>query len=180
MTAGMPELGDLERLTANLRRFSEDTQRRAAQFQQVADSLGETSVTEHGESGAVRATVSASGALTDLELTERARELPATQLASAIMGCVQRAQARIADRAQQIVDETVSDDSPQAAHIAQNIVAGFRDRFPAPAAPATAEPAENAPDVGTLAERSEDDQPGPRRAPSPEEDDTGERGPFLS
>lgn len=177
MTAGTPEFDDVARMSARLQQFSVDTQRRAEQFQQVSAALAESSVREQAEGGAISVTVSSSGSLTGLQLTDRAREMPAERLAAAILGCVQRAQAGIADRAQQIVAETVRDDSPQASQIADSIVATFRNNFPPPAETTAAEPQQHAPDVGGLAERHDADRSTPDRRPPPEDDE--EPGGFL-
>jgi hypothetical protein len=51
-----------------------------------------------------------------------------SEVAAQVMACVQRAQARIADRVQDIVAQAVPADD----ETGQHIVSSFRDRFPEP------------------------------------------------
>lgn len=137
------------------------------------------SVTEKSRNGAVRATVAASGALIDLVLTNRVHQMAPAEIASQVTACVQRAQARIADRVQQVVQDLVPGEDPAG----RAVVASFRDRFPEPPPPL--------PDSGPTQMRfgppHDDDPPAVRpaavpRRPRPradDEDDGDFAGPIL-
>jgi DNA-binding protein YbaB len=99
----------------------------ARRYQELQDRIARLSITEASRDGAVRVTVSATGVLTDLVLTERRPDLPLAQVGAQIMACVRRAQARIPDLMRQTMRDTVGPADPAA----QLILADARQRFPA-------------------------------------------------
>ena len=129
MTTGAPMFGgDLESTRARLRELAAHAEQRTQQFAQVRDQIEGITVTEQSTSGAVRVTVQSSGVLTDLTLTDAISRMRPDQVAAEVMGCIRKAQSRIADRVTTVVDENVPSDDPAA----RRIVEGFREQFPAP------------------------------------------------
>ncbi|WFE99835.1 YbaB/EbfC family nucleoid-associated protein [Micromonospora sp. WMMD964] len=78
--------------------------------------------------GAVRVTVAASGALTDLRLDDRVQRMRGSELASIIMATVARAQAGLTDQVIVAVHDTVGIDSETGRAVADT----FAKRFPKP------------------------------------------------
>lgn len=122
---------DLRAATERIQQFSEEAQRRAVQFQEVAEQAERASVTEQSDDRSITVTVASSGALTDLQMTNRIREQDASRTAAEVVRLVQLAQSRIVDQVQSIVDNTV-DDSELSQQVSQNVVDSFRQRFPSP------------------------------------------------
>jgi DNA-binding protein YbaB len=104
----------------------------ARRYGALSERLARTSATETSRDGVVRVTVSADGSLTELVLAEPRQPLPMHDLAAQIMGCVQRARARIPDLIAQAMADTVGHDEST-----DLVLADARTRFP----PAPAEPA---------------------------------------
>ncbi|GDY32302.1 YbaB/EbfC family nucleoid-associated protein [Gandjariella thermophila] len=170
---------DPEAVTRMLDDITAQARQRHQQFAMVRQKIEAVTVTERSPDGVVRATVNSGGALTGLALTDRARQLSPNEIAARVLACVQRAQARIAERVRDIVAETVPGDDPAAA----KIVAGFRGRFPEPPADAgtRTEPAAEI-RLGELAqEPPAPPKPAPRRqgAPSDDGDDDWAHRSFL-
>lgn len=79
--------------------------------------------------GAVRVTVAASGALTNLRLDDRVQRMRGSELASIIMATVARAQAGLTDQVIVAVHDTVGTDSETGRAVTDT----FARRFPQPA-----------------------------------------------
>lgn len=94
----------------------------------LADRVAALAASAAGRDGAIRVTVNSSGAVTALELEDRARERPAADLATDILGTIRRAQAGLVEQAREAVEETVGADSDTG----QAVLDGFVQRFPAP------------------------------------------------
>ncbi|MDG4839858.1 YbaB/EbfC family nucleoid-associated protein [Micromonospora sp. WMMD967] len=82
-----------------------------------------------GADGAIRVTVAASGALTDLRMDDRVQRMRGSELASIIMATVARAQAGLTDQVIVAVHDTVGIDSETGRTVADT----FAKRFPKPA-----------------------------------------------
>lgn len=117
---------DPTKAAEELEKWAAGLEKKAVGYNRLQQRLDETSVTAVGRDGAIRVTVDANGVPTQLELSERARELPAGQLAAEIMDCMRRAQARLREQVRGMVADTVPvDDEP-----ARNLVAQYEQRFP--------------------------------------------------
>lgn len=90
----------------------------------------ELSITESSGDGTIRVTVSASGLLTDLVLRERWNPVPLPELATEIMDCLQRAQARIPELLRQAVVDTVGPNDPAAQLLLDDARRRFGDQAP--------------------------------------------------
>jgi DNA-binding protein YbaB len=117
----------------------EETERRveqwAAQFAAKADryqlmqaEIARVSATESSADGAVQVTVDSGGVITDLVLSDRASQVRPQQLSAQIMDTMRRAQSRLTDRVQQVMQSTVGDDEATV----QAVVANYEQRFPEP------------------------------------------------
>jgi len=100
----------------------------ARQYRELQDRLARLTLTETSRDRTVAVTVSASGVLTDLTLTERGQPRPLAQIAAEVMDCVRRAQARIPVLLQTTMADVGTADDPAA----RQIVAVARSRFPPP------------------------------------------------
>ena len=97
-------------------------------YQELHDRLARLSIVESPPDGTVQVTLSVTGVLTGLVLRERGRPRPLAQVASEIMDCVRRAQARIPALLEHSLAATVGTHDPAA----QLIVADAKTRFPEP------------------------------------------------
>lgn len=113
----------------------------AGRYQELQRRLAGLAITESSRDGTVRVTVSTTGLLTDLVLTDRWQPVPLAQVAVQVMACVRQAQARIPELVRQAMAETVGAQDPAA----QAILARTRERFPAAPPNGAAPPAGAAP-----------------------------------
>ncbi|MEU5695092.1 YbaB/EbfC family nucleoid-associated protein [Actinosynnema sp. NPDC020468] len=111
----------------DLRGLAETLQRQAARYGELQGRLDRTAVSAASPDDAVRVTVDASGAPTAIAFTERFRALDTEAMAALVLATVRQAQVRLRDRVAELTAETVGDDAP-----GQDIVAGYRTRFPDP------------------------------------------------
>lgn len=132
---------------AELDRAAERAAQRIQRFAAVRAKIVELSVTEAAAGGAIRATVSSTGALTNVELAGRAARLTANEAVAQLVACVQRAQARIADHVAALMRAELGDDPA-----IEPIVSDYRQRFPAPPPPAPSRPAPSHPAAPTPAD----------------------------
>ncbi len=150
---------DPTKAAEELEKWAAGLEKKARGYTQLQERLDETSVTAAVRQGAIVVTVDSNGVPTRLELTERARELPAGQLAEEIMGCMRQAQARLREQVRALVADTVpADDEP-----ARNLVGQYERRFPGVI---DEEPDEDDDRIGELADEHADDR-APREAPRP-------------
>ena len=134
----------------------------ARRTQNLRDRVAGIRVTETSPDGVVRVTVSASGVVTDLVLTDR-RNLPLAYVGTQIMDCIRRAQARLPDLVRQAMLETVGVRDAGA----QLILDGVRQRFPDIPTDPRARVAEPPP------------PPRPRVAPGRDDEDNWGEGPIM-
>lgn len=178
--------GDVADNDHKLDQLVQQAEQRAQQFGSVRDQLAEVSNTDESTDGTVRVTVASTGALTDLSLDDSAGKRRPAELAREILRCAQRAQAGIAERAQEIVTATV----PEGGTTAEHLVETFRTRFPEPPEPESAAREAEESGLGALNEEEEAEAanrppeprpaaPRPTRRPPDDEDDSWEfRSPF--
>jgi hypothetical protein len=103
---------------------------RAVQTRQLSERVAGVSASASSSDGAVQATVSSSGVLTDLRLGEPVRAWPARRIAAEILAVLREAQSRLAARVAEVAAQTVGERSPTA----QAMVDELRQRFPRPSA----------------------------------------------
>lgn len=148
---------------------------KAQRYQNMQAQVAELSVTESSADGAVRLTVGSSGVLADLELTERAGQLPPRQLAAQIMDTMRRAQGKLSGRVADVMRASVGED----VETINSVVSSYRQRFPE-------QPDEPPPGAGHLRIGEVEDEPAHRSPPPPrrrrppdDDDDDGWDRPVL-
>lgn len=99
----------------------------AQRFDAARRAIDEVSVTEAAAGGAIVLTVDSSGIPTDLRLGDDVGRMKPDTIATEIMSCLRRAQARLAERVGAVVAGTVGDDAG-----AEAIAEEYQYRFPAP------------------------------------------------
>jgi DNA-binding protein YbaB len=93
----------------------------AADTKTMSDRLAALRVTATDDSGMVEVTVDAQGALIDLRLGRRIQRLEPDAVARTIMSTVRDARRRTAERAQQIVADTLGTESPAVRGLARQV-----------------------------------------------------------
>ncbi|MPZ86247.1 MAG: YbaB/EbfC family DNA-binding protein [Actinophytocola sp.] len=117
---------DPTKAAEELDKWAAGLEQRAQRYNELQQRLDETSATDSTQDGAIRVTVDSNGVLTQLELSERIRDLAPSQLSSEVMACMRRAQAKLRARVEDLIETTVpADDEP-----ARNLVAQYQQRFP--------------------------------------------------
>jgi hypothetical protein len=94
-----------------VRSWSAQSSTRAGATARLADRVCVLSTQASGVDGAVRVAVASNGVLTGLWLAERARDLPADDLAREILATMRRAQTALVAKVSAAVAETVGADS---------------------------------------------------------------------
>lgn len=122
---------DLGRVEQEVGRLAEEAATRADALHAVSRQVSAISITEASRDGVVRVTVDATGAVTNLEISDRSRELPGAVLASKVLTTMRTAQARISGRVADIVAESGIHDPATASAL----VSSYEQRFPEPQPP---------------------------------------------
>ncbi|MEV0153944.1 YbaB/EbfC family nucleoid-associated protein [Micromonospora sp. NPDC050686] len=99
---------------------------RAARAQALSERVAALSATADGADGAVRVTVAATGAMTDLRLDDRVLRWRADEIAAEVLAVMRRAQGRLAAKVAQATTETVGAES----ETGRAVVASYARRFP--------------------------------------------------
>jgi DNA-binding protein YbaB len=149
---------------------------KAERYQAMQARVASITVTESSGDGAVRLTVGSSGVMTDLELSDRATQQPARQLAAQIMETMRRAQGRLSGQVAEVMEASVGDDQETVAAV----VSSYQQRFPE-------QPEDDAPSVGSQQMRIGDVEPDEHQRPAPprrwrppgDDDDDGWDRPLL-
>ncbi|WP_433269618.1 YbaB/EbfC family nucleoid-associated protein [Actinosynnema sp. CS-041913] len=121
--------GDEVRTEQEIARWAAGVAAKAEQYQAVSRQVAEVNVNEVSKDGLVRLTVNAAGALQNLEISDKAREVSGASLAASIMTTMRRAQSRIAGAVAEIVTAV----GVQEPGTADALVSSYRQRFPEPA-----------------------------------------------
>lgn len=121
-------LGDgVDDIEGTLERLQERAEQRAGVAERAGQALATLTSTAESAGGAVRATVTASGRLSDLELGKETRRWAPAKVAQEILQCVRLAQARLAE----VAADTLADGSAEDP-LADYVVDRLRRDFPAP------------------------------------------------
>ena len=110
-----------------VRSWSAQVSGRAEAAAALADRLARLAASASGADRAIKVTVGSSGAVTGLELDDRVQRMSGAQLAEEILTVMRRAQAALADRVAEAVDETVGSDT----ETGRAVLDSFSQRFPA-------------------------------------------------
>ncbi|CCH28677.1 YbaB/EbfC family nucleoid-associated protein [Actinosynnema sp. NPDC047251] len=120
--------GDEVRTEQEIARWVAGVAAKAEKYQEMSRQVAEVAVAEVSKDGLVRLSVGASGALQNIEISDKAREVSGATLAASIMTTMRRAQSRIAGRVSEIVT-AVGVEEPGTADA---LVSSYRQRFPEP------------------------------------------------
>ncbi|MBF6210404.1 YbaB/EbfC family nucleoid-associated protein [Nocardia puris] len=121
----------------DLARWAENLQRTAEKYQELHGRMAAVSVTETSADNRISVTVDANGVTTAISLAPATRGMDPAAVASELMACTKRAQAKLRVQVTDMVHAAVGDDAA-----GQSIVGQYAERFPdvapeAPAAPPT-------------------------------------------
>ncbi|MFF1607764.1 YbaB/EbfC family nucleoid-associated protein [Amycolatopsis sp. NPDC058278] len=157
---------------AQVDRWVAQAKEKAQRYQAMQAAVGQVSVTESGRDGMVTVTVDSAGNVTDLQITDRVRELSGTQVATAVLTTLRRAQSRLPDRLAEVMAGTIGDDQ----QTVDTIVGNYRAKFPEPE-PEEPEPAaENVRRLGAIEETPAEPKPPPPVRRPPDDDGGGGGG----
>ncbi|MGC4861136.1 YbaB/EbfC family nucleoid-associated protein [Micromonospora sp. DT41] len=101
---------------------------RAQAAAELSERVATITASAVGADGAVRVTVAASGAVTDLQLDNRVQRMTGSELARTIMTTIARAQAGLIEQVSVAVQDTVGTDSETGRAVTDT----FARRFPGP------------------------------------------------
>ena len=107
--------------------WQEQVAENARRYGDLRDRLSRASATHTSQDGVVRVTVSADGAITDLQLADPRQPMTMPELAAQIMNCVRRARAQLPDLIARAMSETVGDGDGT-----EVVLADAHRRFPQP------------------------------------------------
>jgi DNA-binding protein YbaB len=116
---------DPDQMERRLSQWAQGFADKAEQFHAMQAQVEQIQVTESSTEGAVRVTVDASGALTDLAFTDKIRDMAPPEVAAQVMACLRRAQQQLAPLVRQAMQGTVDGEE----RLVENVVSGYRERF---------------------------------------------------
>lgn len=93
----------------------------AADTKSMSDRFQELEATARDRDGMVEVTVDSSGSVVNLRLTDQIEGVEPNALAGAIMRTIRGAKAELADRSQEIIEDTVGTESPAARAISESV-----------------------------------------------------------
>ncbi|WP_051386131.1 YbaB/EbfC family nucleoid-associated protein [Actinokineospora inagensis] len=120
--------GDGYQTEQELRRWSADIAAKAERYQSMQAEVARVTVTESSRDDVVRVTVDATGAVTDLVISDKAGEIPGAELSTLVLTTMRRAQSKISEQVAEAMQRTVGDDPQTVAAV----VGSYRERFPEP------------------------------------------------
>lgn len=115
------DLLDPDGATEYLRQWKDRIDQMAARTREMADRLDQLRATASDDNGLATVTVDSSGALVDLQLTQRIQRVPPDAVARAILSAVQQARREVAKKSQAVVIDTMGPESTAARTIAEHI-----------------------------------------------------------
>ncbi len=118
--------GSAQQAEQQVRAWAAGAAAKAQRYEQMQQQVAEITETDTSADGAVRVTVAASGVLTDLQLSGRAREREPDRLAAEILAGMRRAQGRLSARVAEVMAATVGDDE----ETVRSVVRSYQQRFP--------------------------------------------------
>lgn len=148
--------------TAELDRAGQQMAQRMAAIGQADAKLHASTITETGANGAIRVTVSTSGALRKAELVGGGARLSAGEAIAELTACIQRAQAKIAQRAAEVLAGELGNDPA-----IERVITSYQERYPTPPEPAPAWNQSQTPPPAGYADRPPVPPAPPRPAPQP-------------
>lgn len=169
--------GSPEQVEQQLEEWARQAEQKAERYQQMGAAVSAVGATESSPDGMVSVTVNASGAISNLVLSDQIRTHSGADVAAQIMACMQRAQSRLAAQVAAAMQATIGDDQSTI----DTVVSGYEQRFPEPVEP------QSAPEQGyrRIGEIEDDEVQSPERPerraprPRPNDDDDWDGGSVL-
>lgn len=150
--------GSPEQVERQLEEWAQQAEQKAERYQQMSAAVSAVGATESSPDGMVTVTVNASGAISNLQLSDQIRNHSGADVAGQIMACMQRAQGRLAAQVAEAMQATIGDDQSTI----DTVVSGYEQRFPEPVEP-QADPGAGYRRIGDI----EDDEAPPPARPEP-------------
>lgn len=113
---------------ARLDRWAAEAKAKAQRYQAMRAQVGQVSVTESSKDGTVTVTVDSAGNVTDLRITDNVKEMSGSQVASAVLLTLRKAQSRLPEKLAEVMSGTIGDDQ----QTMNTIVGTYRAKFPEP------------------------------------------------
>jgi DNA-binding protein YbaB len=120
--------GDAAHTEQQLNKWAADITANAQRFQDISREVAALHVRETSRDNVVEVTVDARGAVTDLRISDRAREMSGQELTALVLGTMRRAQHKITERVADAMAPMAQKD-PQTV---RTVVDGYQQRFPEP------------------------------------------------
>lgn len=167
-----------ENATVRVDQLVAQAKQKAQRYRAMQQAVERVSVSAASKDGTATVTVDSAGNVTDLRITDRVREMSGDQVAKAVLSALRTAQAKLPDRLDEVMADTIGDD-PQTR---DTIVGSYRAKFPEPEPEPDETPAPPTSRIGRLADEPEAAPPPPPRPPRrpapPDNDDEG-FGPVM-
>lgn len=135
---------------------------KAERYRAAQEQTDQLRLTAASQDGRIKVTVRADGSVTDLEFTDKVRQMQPSELAAQILSTMHRAQADIASRVGDVMTEHLGDEDQQTRSM---MLDNLRERFPEQ--PAGEEPAESSTWDGPEEEGSPEPPSSPPASPRP-------------
>jgi DNA-binding protein YbaB len=118
--------GDPAQVERGIDEWVESARQRAEKLDAVRAGVERIQISETSQNGAVTVTVDANGVLTDVRFDDSASRVHPSELGPLVMGCLRRAQSRIAEQVRDVTAAAVGDDLPETRKM---LFENYRGRF---------------------------------------------------
>lgn len=126
---GEPVFGlDGARTSEEIEKWAAQVEAKAARYQDMQQQVSAVTSSASSRDGIVHATVTSSGTVQDLQVSDDVRRLSGAGVAASVMSAIQRAQAGITEQVASVMTDTVGDDDVTV----NAVVSSYRQRFPDP------------------------------------------------
>lgn len=120
--------GDAAHTEQQVKKWAADITANAQRYQDISREVDALHVRETSRDNVVEVTVDARGVLTDLHISDRARDFTGQELTALVLGTMRRAQHQITERVAQAM-APMADKDPETV---RTVVDGYQQRFPEP------------------------------------------------
>jgi hypothetical protein len=118
---------DPDQAQRQMEQWAQGFAEKAQRYEAVRQQTEQIRLTAASSDGRVRVTVRADGSVTDLELTDKVRAMPPSELSAQILATMRKAQADIAGRVGNVMTEHLGDEDLQTRSM---MLDNLRERFP--------------------------------------------------
>lgn len=117
---------DEDRLERTIEEWSAKAAEKVSRYQLLQQKLGAINITEKGLNGGVEVTVGHTGTISDMKASDELRGVPPSRVVQELLGCMRRAQAKLATQVAATMQETVGEDTESV----RAVVDSFNTAFP--------------------------------------------------